>query len=82
MEGYLRAAVDCGGASADIDRMGGLYRLPRPRSPLWLMAHLLSFQGKLYMFDKVIKPNATQEKVYNDAARTIVKGKRTAPRGG
>ena len=27
------------------------------------------------MFDKVIKPNASQEKVYNDAARTIVKGK-------
>ena len=30
------------------------------------------------MFDKVIKPNATQEKVYNDAARTIVKGKEAA----
>jgi len=25
------------------------------------------------MFDKVIKPNATQERVYNEAARTIVK---------
>ncbi|XP_037085145.1 kinesin heavy chain-like [Pollicipes pollicipes] len=32
-----------------------------------------SIGGKLYMFDKVIKPNATQEKVYNDAARTIVR---------
>ena len=34
------------------------------------------------MFDKVIKPNATQEKVYNDAARTIVKGKEDALSGG
>lgn len=31
-----------------------------------------SFQGKVYLFDKVFKPNATQEKVYNEAARSIV----------
>ena len=33
------------------------------------------FQGKVYLFDKVFKPNASQEKVYNEAARTIVAGK-------
>lgn len=26
------------------------------------------------MFDKIFKPNATQEKVYNEAAKSIVKG--------
>ena len=26
------------------------------------------------MFDKVFKPNASQEKVYNEAAKSIVKG--------
>lgn len=31
-----------------------------------------SFQGKVYLFDKVFKPNATQEKVYNEAAKSIV----------
>lgn len=31
-------------------------------------------QGKVYMFDKVFKPNASQEKVYNEAAKSIVKG--------
>ncbi|XP_042898685.1 kinesin heavy chain [Parasteatoda tepidariorum] len=33
----------------------------------------LSLPGKLYMFDKIFKPNATQEKVYNEAAKAIVK---------
>ncbi|EAT39661.1 AAEL008542-PA [Aedes aegypti] len=28
--------------------------------------------GKVYLFDKVFKPNATQEKVYNEAAKSIV----------
>lgn len=32
----------------------------------------LFFQGKVYLFDKVFKPNATQEKVYNEAAKSIV----------
>lgn len=27
------------------------------------------------MFDKIFKPNATQDKIYNEAAKTIVKGK-------
>ena len=27
------------------------------------------------MFDKVLKPNVTQEQVYSAGARTIVKGK-------
>lgn len=26
----------------------------------------------MYLFDKVFKPNATQEKVYNEAAKSIV----------
>ncbi|GBN99966.1 Kinesin heavy chain [Araneus ventricosus] len=33
----------------------------------------LSFTGKLYMYDKIFKPNATQEKVYSEAAKAIVK---------
>lgn len=32
----------------------------------------LLFQGKVYLFDKVFKPNASQEKVYNEAAKSIV----------
>lgn len=32
-----------------------------------------SIGGKVYMFDKVLKPNVTQEMVYNSAAKTIVK---------
>ncbi|KAL3216860.1 hypothetical protein MRX96_032741 [Rhipicephalus microplus] len=33
----------------------------------------LSIAGKVYVYDKVFKPNATQEKVYNEAAKAIVK---------
>lgn len=33
----------------------------------------LSLTGKLYVFDKIFKPNATQDKVYNEAAKAIVK---------
>jgi kinesin family member 5 len=29
-------------------------------------------QGKVYLFDKVFKPNATQEKVFNESAKSIV----------
>ncbi|KAI5745698.1 hypothetical protein M8J76_013511 [Diaphorina citri] len=32
----------------------------------------LSLGGKFYLFDKVFKPNATQEKVYDEAAKSIV----------
>jgi len=32
-----------------------------------------SVSGKVYVFDKVLKPNVTQEQVYNAAARNIVK---------
>lgn len=32
-----------------------------------------SVTGKVYVFDKVLKPNVTQEQVYNAAARNIVK---------
>jgi hypothetical protein len=38
------------------------------------MTHVY-FQGKVYLFDKVFKPNATQEKVYDEAAKSIVSGK-------
>ena len=40
-----------------------------------LTSLLFSFQknqGKIYMYDKVFKPNATQEKVYNESAKQIV----------
>jgi len=33
----------------------------------------IAIGGKVYVFDKVFKPNATQEKVYDDAAKSIVK---------
>nr|CAG4640630.1 EOG090X014G [Eulimnadia texana] len=33
----------------------------------------INLGGKLYIFDKIFKPNATQEKVYNEAAKSIVK---------
>lgn len=35
---------------------------------------LFAFQGKLYVYDKIFKPNATQESVYNMVAKPIVKG--------
>lgn len=34
--------------------------------------HTKQKQGKVYLFDKVFKPNASQEKVYNEAAKSIV----------
>lgn len=34
--------------------------------------YCLYLQGKVYLFDKVFKPNASQEKVYNDSAKSIV----------
>ncbi|ELU13065.1 hypothetical protein CAPTEDRAFT_174698, partial [Capitella teleta] len=33
----------------------------------------ISIGGKVYIFDKVLKPNVTQEQVYNEVARPIVK---------
>ncbi|EEB19529.1 Kinesin heavy chain, putative [Pediculus humanus corporis] len=32
----------------------------------------ITIGGKVYLFDKVFKPNATQDKVYDDAAKSIV----------
>ncbi|ENN75398.1 hypothetical protein YQE_07950, partial [Dendroctonus ponderosae] len=32
----------------------------------------MELEGKVYLFDKVFKPNATQEKVYSEAAKSIV----------
>ncbi|XP_042207509.1 kinesin heavy chain-like isoform X2 [Homarus americanus] len=34
---------------------------------------LVSIGGKVYQFDNILKPNVTQEKVYNTSARDIVK---------
>ena len=31
-------------------------------------------QGKVYVFDKVLKPNVTQTQVYDSTAKSIVKG--------
>ena len=31
-------------------------------------------QGKVYIYDKVFKPNVTQEHVYDTVAKPIVKG--------
>ncbi len=32
-------------------------------------------QGKVYVYDKILRPNVTQETVYLTAAQPIVKGK-------
>nr|BAH71798.1 ACYPI35637 [Acyrthosiphon pisum] len=32
----------------------------------------ITIGGKVYLFDKVFKPNASQDKVYGDAAKSIV----------
>ena len=42
------------------------------RSKLKIITNPL--QGKLYMFDKVLKPNVTQNQVYDATAKNIVKG--------
>lgn len=53
-------------------------------TPCWLLltnspqnchsSILLLQQGKVYIYDKVLKPNVTQEQVYNEVAKPIVKG--------
>lgn len=35
----------------------------------------LILSGKVYVFDKVFKPDSTQEKVYTHTAKQIVEGK-------
>lgn len=42
------------------------------RNYLTQIVFRLTSQGKVYLFDKVFKPNASQEKVYNEAAKSIV----------
>ena len=37
---------------------------------------MLFVQGKVYMFDKVLKPNVTQTQVYDATAKNIVKGEK------
>ena len=37
---------------------------------------MLFDQGKVYMFDKVLKPNVTQTQVYDATAKNIVKGEK------
>lgn len=38
---------------------------------------LFFFQSKPYIFDRVFQSNTSQEQVYNDCAKKIVKGKAT-----
>lgn len=42
---------------------------------MWNLYIFYFVQGKVYLFDKVFKPNASQDKVYGDAAKSIVSGK-------
>jgi len=39
--------------------------------------NLFPVQGKVFVYDKVFRPNATQEGVYNMVAKPIVKGTAT-----
>lgn len=43
-----------------------------PKFPSGGEENCVSLGGKVYLFDKVFKPNASQEKVYNEAAKSIV----------
>ena len=36
---------------------------------------MIIFQGRLFAFDKVLKPNVTQDYVYSVAAKPIVSGR-------
>ncbi|XP_058826927.1 kinesin heavy chain isoform X1 [Topomyia yanbarensis] len=51
------------------ERAGSKFIVKFPSGP---EENCLSIGGKVYLFDKVFKPNATQEKVYNEAAKSIV----------
>ncbi|XP_063695925.1 kinesin heavy chain isoform X2 [Culicoides brevitarsis] len=51
------------------EKAGSKFIVKFPQGP---EENCLSIGGKVYLFDKVFKPNATQEKVYNEAARSIV----------
>lgn len=51
------------------ERAGSKFVVKFPSGP---EENCLSIGGKVYLFDKVFKPNATQEKVYNEAAKSIV----------
>lgn len=42
---------------------------------LVLFSFHLFLKGRHYTFDRVFKPQATQEKVYNEAAQVIVQGR-------
>ncbi len=37
---------------------------------------LFFLQGKVYVYDSVLKPNVSQEQVYAVAAKSIVKGEK------
>lgn len=55
--------------------VGHLYTSGDAHFPAGVVTLLVCYlQGKLYVFDKVFKPNASQEKIYNEAAKSIVKG--------
>jgi hypothetical protein len=44
-----------------------IHSIHMPKAFRWMV-----FQGKVYVFDKVFKPNTPQEQVYMDAAYHIV----------
>ena len=64
----------CNWGSLVEDRKHGILQLERREFPCAQTFALqkLFFQGKVYVYDKVFKPNSTQEQVYMDAAYHIV----------
>lgn len=57
--------------------MTSLKELRSGRSPLLCVVEIFVsiFQSKPYAFDRVFQSNTSQEQVYNDCAKKIVKGK-------
>ncbi|KAG5682991.1 hypothetical protein PVAND_012303 [Polypedilum vanderplanki] len=51
------------------EKAGSKFIVKFPQGP---EENCISIGGKVYLFDKVFKPNATQEKVYSEAAKSIV----------
>ncbi|EDW72378.1 uncharacterized protein Dwil_GK20895 [Drosophila willistoni] len=51
------------------EKAGSKFVVKFPNNP---DENCISIAGKVYLFDKVFKPNASQEKVYNEAAKSIV----------
>lgn len=52
------------------EKIGSKFVVKFPSGP---EDNIVSIAGKVYVFDKVLKPNVTQEQVYDAGAKTIVK---------